>query len=65
MIALGSVQIGFEYLPTVADFLGFYFTGGWGSSKNYLSNSMDTALALRALAACGYTDVAVIDPAFD
>lgn len=37
--------------------------GGWGSNRNFISNSIDTALALKALAIAGYSDSAVTGPA--
>ncbi|MRR18373.1 MAG: hypothetical protein EG826_18175, partial [Deltaproteobacteria bacterium] len=30
--------------------------GGWGSNKTYMSNPVDTSLALKALSASGYSD---------
>ncbi|MEE9910342.1 MAG: gliding motility-associated C-terminal domain-containing protein [Deltaproteobacteria bacterium] len=39
--------------------------GGWGSNKNYLSNPVDTSLALKALSAAGYTDHNTIASAID
>ncbi len=37
--------------------------GGWGSAAGYISNSDDSALALKALALSGDVDNAVLDPA--
>ena len=37
--------------------------GGWGSDRYYASNPADTALALKALAAAGYSDQNVINRA--
>ncbi len=37
--------------------------GGWGSERFYLSGSLDTAVALECLAAAGYAENAVIQPA--
>lgn len=39
--------------------------GGWGSGKAYMSNTPDTALALKTLAAVGYTDQSVISKTID
>jgi hypothetical protein len=39
--------------------------GGFGSQANYVSNPMDTAFALRALAPAAYADVSVIEPAIE
>jgi flagellar hook assembly protein FlgD len=36
---------------------------GWGGGKNYMSSIMDTALALKTLAAETYSDLTVISPA--
>ncbi len=37
--------------------------GGWGSKKEYASNPLDTALALKALATAGYSDQTVLSNA--
>lgn len=37
--------------------------GGWGSNRNFISSSTDTALALKALAVAGYNDGTVTGPA--
>lgn len=45
----------------VEQILAFQNTdGGWGFSENYESNALDTALALLALQAAGYSDAAVL-----
>ncbi len=40
-----------------------YPDGGWGSDRNYPSNPVDTALALKALAVAGYGDTGVLSRA--
>jgi hypothetical protein len=37
--------------------------GGWGSNRNYMSNPMDTSVALKSLAMAGYQDASVLDKA--
>lgn len=37
--------------------------GGWGASAFYLTDPADTALALKSLGECGYTNTDVIEPA--
>ena len=37
--------------------------GGWGSNRDYLSNPLDTALALKAIALAGYSDTTVVSKA--
>lgn len=39
--------------------------GGWGSNVNYMSTTIDTAFALRALSGADYSDQDVIGPAIE
>jgi len=59
-----SVQAGKDSLALVRELLvRRNRDGGWGSGQGFVSTPIDTALALRALAIAGYSNVTVTGPA--
>jgi Tol biopolymer transport system component/subtilase family serine protease/flagellar hook assembly protein FlgD/prenyltransferase beta subunit len=59
-----TVQTGGEAGSLISELLGRRNPdGGWGSGRNFLSNPIDTALALKALSRAGYADQAALEKA--